>query len=105
MGARFPANAPRCCFPLHHCKRTIQWRPHQNTNWLNSNGNSRSWPSRLNVIVRDAVCTALHAFNNHERSDAAKRFMDYNLRMIPKYWEPPELLKGYVKMWERDANV
>ena len=57
----------------------------------------------LNPIIRNAVCTALHAFNNYEQSDAAKRFMDYNLRMIPKYWEPPELLEGYVKMWERDA--
>ena len=57
----------------------------------------------LNPIIRNAICTALHAINNHERSDAAKRFMDYNRRMIPKYWEKPELLDGYVKMWERDA--
>lgn len=54
----------------------------------------------LNPIIRDAICTALHAFNNYEQSDAAKRFMDYNLRMIPKYWESPELLDDYVRMWE-----
>ena len=57
----------------------------------------------LNPIIRNAICTALHAFNNYEQSDAAKRFMDYNLRMIPKYWEKPELSAGYVKMCERDA--
>lgn len=56
----------------------------------------------LNPIIRNAICTALHAFNHYEQFDAAKRFMDYNLRMIPKYWEPPELLDGYVKMWERE---
>ncbi len=45
----------------------------------------------------------LHAFNNHDHADAAARFVDYNFAMIPKYWEKPELLAGYVKMWERDA--
>ena len=57
----------------------------------------------LNPIIRNAVCTALHAFNNYEHADAATRFVDYNFAMIPKYWEQPELLDGYVEMWERDA--
>jgi hypothetical protein len=57
----------------------------------------------LNPIIRDAVCTALHAFNNYEKADAAARFVDYNFRMIPKYWEQPQLLEGYVRMWGRDA--
>ncbi len=57
----------------------------------------------LNPIIRNAICTALHAFTNYKQVDAAKRFMDYNLHMIPKYWEPPELLDGYVKMLERDT--
>ena len=57
----------------------------------------------LNPIIRNAICTGLHAFTNYERSDAAKRFMDYNLRMIPEHWEPPELPDGYVQMWERDG--
>ena len=58
----------------------------------------------LNPIVRNAVCTALHAFNNYEKADAAARFVDYNFRMIPKYWESPELLDGYVQMWDRDGD-
>ncbi len=59
----------------------------------------------LNPIIRNAIGTALHAFNNYQQIDAAKRFMDYNLSMIPSYWEPPTLQDGYVRMWERDANV
>jgi len=55
----------------------------------------------LNPIIRNAVCTALHAFNNYEKADAAARFVDYNFRMIPKYWEQPELLEGYMQMWDR----
>ena len=36
--------------------------------------------------------------------DAAKRFMDYHLRMVPSYWEPSTLQDGYVRMSERDSN-
>jgi len=58
----------------------------------------------LNPIIRNAIGTALHAFNNYQHVDAAKRFMDYNLRMVPSYWEPPTLQDGYLRMWERDSN-
>jgi hypothetical protein len=58
----------------------------------------------LNPIIRNAICTALHTFNNYQQVDAAKRFMDYHLRMVPSYWEPPTLQDGYVRMSERDSN-
>ena len=58
----------------------------------------------LNPIIRNAVCTALHAFNSYEQSDAAARFVDFNLRMIPTYWEPAELLDEYMEMWERERT-
>ena len=58
----------------------------------------------LNPLIRNAICTALHAFNNYEHADAAARFVDYNFGMIPSYWEKPELLDGYVQMWERDRD-
>ena len=58
----------------------------------------------LNPIIRNAVCTALHAFNNYEKTDAAARFVDFNFRMIPRYWEDPELLDDYVQMWERPSD-
>jgi hypothetical protein len=59
----------------------------------------------LNPIIRNAICTALHAFNHYEKADAASRFVDYNFRMIPKYWEKPELLDGYVQMWDREGDA
>ena len=58
----------------------------------------------LNPIIRNAICTALHTFNNYQHVDAAKRFMDDHLRMVPSYWEPPTLQDGYVRMSERDSN-
>jgi hypothetical protein len=57
----------------------------------------------LNPIIRNAICTALHAFNNYEHADAAARFVDFNFCMIPKYWEEPELLADYMEMWEKEA--
>ncbi len=59
----------------------------------------------LNPIIRNAVCTALHAFNNYEKTDAAARFVDFNFCVIPKYWENPELLDDYVEMWKRYDGV
>ena len=55
----------------------------------------------LNPIIRNAICTALHAFNCYEQSDAAASFVEFNLRMVPTYWEPPELLEDYLAMWDR----
>jgi hypothetical protein len=57
------------------------------------------------ACIRNAICTALHAFNNYEKADAAARFVDFNFRMIPKHWEKPELLNGYVKMWNPNNNL
>ena len=58
----------------------------------------------LNPIFRNAICTALHAFNNYEQADAAARFVDFNSRMIPKYWEEPELLDDYVENWDLNGE-
>jgi hypothetical protein len=55
----------------------------------------------LNPIIRNAIGTAMHAFDNCERSRAARDFVDYAFKSIPNYWEPAEPLEGYVKMWER----
>ena len=56
---------------------------------------------KLSPIVRNAVATALHAFDHYERSEAARKFVDFAFRSVPKYWEKPELLDDYVKMWNR----
>jgi hypothetical protein len=57
---------------------------------------------QLNPIIRNAVCTALHAFNHYSTEPPAKRFIDCHLMMVPKYWEPPELLDDYIRMWDKD---
>ena len=55
---------------------------------------------QLNPIIRNAVCTALHAFENYDASPEATQFVDFNFMLIPRYWESPELLDDYVRMWE-----
>jgi hypothetical protein len=60
---------------------------------------------QLNPLIRNAIATALHAFGHYERSAAAHEFVDYHFRSIPKYWEPPEMLEGYVKMWLRRGET
>jgi hypothetical protein len=48
----------------------------------------------LNPIVRNAIYTAIYAYENHQQSDPSKQFVEYHLMSIPKYWEEPELLGG-----------
>jgi hypothetical protein len=37
----------------------------------------------LNPVIRNAICTALHAFNNYEESEAAEKFMAFNMNSAP----------------------
>src|SRR5438105_11649432 len=52
----------------------------------------------LNPIIRNAICTALHAINRSSVSKGAKSFVDFHTGMIPKYWERPVLLEDFLKM-------
>jgi hypothetical protein len=45
----------------------------------------------LNPIIRNAIATALYAMEHAEVNPLAKTYILYNCRMIPNYWEPPEL--------------
>jgi hypothetical protein len=47
--------------------------------------------AELNPIVRNAICSALHAAKNYDYYENAKRFVDWNTRMIPDYWEDPDI--------------
>ena len=49
----------------------------------------------LNPIIRNAVFTALYAYEAGEKATYAKSFVEFQLLCIPKYWEEPELLKGF----------
>ena len=53
----------------------------------------------LNPIIRNAACTAIHAFHSCEHSEEARKFVEFHFRMIPRYWEPPELLPDYLQLW------
>ena len=54
----------------------------------------------LNPIVRNAICTALHAYLDDENSDVNKKFVDFHVRSIPKYWERPVLIADYSELWD-----
>jgi len=51
----------------------------------------------LNPIIRDAICTALFAEENYDRSIAAQNFVDFNIRLIPGYWENPKLTASFLE--------
>ena len=54
----------------------------------------------LNPIVRNAICTALHAFLNDENSEVNEKFVGFHVRSIPKYWEKPVLIDDYLELWD-----
>lgn len=45
----------------------------------------------LNPIIRNAIYTAMYAFENKDEQVKARRFFEYHNSMLPKYWEQPEL--------------
>jgi hypothetical protein len=51
----------------------------------------------LNPIIRDAICTALFAYENYHRSIAAQNFVEFNMRLIPGYWEKPKLTASFLE--------
>lgn len=50
----------------------------------------------LNPIIRNAIYTGLQALRHFHDSKAAKSFVEERTKHIPKYWENPELLKGFL---------
>lgn len=45
----------------------------------------------LNPIIRNAIYTAMYAFENKDEQVKARRFFEYHNSMVPSYWEQPEL--------------
>ena len=54
-----------------------------------------------NPIIRNAIGTALHAFQHREDAEADQMFVAFHTRSIPKYWEEPVLTKDSLAVWER----
>lgn len=59
----------------------------------------------LNPIIRNAICTGLHALEFRKESEAARSYVDYHIGHIPNYWERPELLPGFIKSVEKAASI
>jgi len=55
----------------------------------------------LNPIIRNAICTGLHAIRYYDKSEGARSFVDFHTISIPKYWEQPELLADFVETVNR----
>ncbi len=55
----------------------------------------------LNPIIRNAIYTAMYAYEASEKSDMSKGFVEFHLLSIPKYWEEPELLKSFRESEEK----
>ena len=55
----------------------------------------------LNPIIRNAVYTAMYAHKTSGKSEMSKSFVEFHLLSIPKYWEAPELLKGFRESEEK----
>lgn len=52
----------------------------------------------LNPIIRNAICTGLHALRYCGESEGARAFVSFQTRSIPKYWELAELLADFVEI-------
>lgn len=46
----------------------------------------------LNPIIRNAIATALYAMEHTRDNPLAEAYVLFNHRMIPYYWEAPELI-------------
>lgn len=49
----------------------------------------------LNPIIRNAIYTAIYAYEACEKSNMSKSFVEFHLLSIPKYGEEPGLLDGF----------
>lgn len=53
----------------------------------------------LNPIVRNAIATGLHAEAHYFTDKPARSYINFQHRLVPDYWERPELLDDYTELW------
>lgn len=60
----------------------------------------------LNPIIRNAICTGLHAVKRCGESEGARAYVKFQLQLIPKYWESPELMDDFVatEEWANESR-
>jgi hypothetical protein len=49
----------------------------------------------LNPIIRNAIVTALYADRNYSEDEASYEWVNFQLKLIPQYWEEPELTEDF----------
>jgi hypothetical protein len=56
----------------------------------------------LNPLIRNAICTALHAASHAADSDSAGSFVRFHTMLIPDYWEPPSLTNEFLQLVRKE---
>ena len=54
--------------------------------------------AKLNPIIRNAICDALYVSLNSRESEACNKAVDFNMAMIPDYWEEPEISDEFFEL-------
>jgi hypothetical protein len=54
----------------------------------------------LNPIIRNVICTSLHAVVTHDEYEASRYFVEESVRGIPDYWESPQLTGDFLGLVE-----
>lgn len=52
--------------------------------------------AELNPLIRNAICTALHALKLSKNAIPAQRYVNDTVRAIPDYWEEPRLTEDFL---------
>ncbi|BAU12858.1 hypothetical protein LEP3755_33910 [Leptolyngbya sp. NIES-3755] len=52
----------------------------------------------LNPIIRNAIVTALYAARNYSEDAASMEWVNFQFRLIPEYWEEPQLTESFLRL-------
>ncbi|MCY6491429.1 hypothetical protein [Leptolyngbya sp. GGD] len=52
----------------------------------------------LNPMIRNAIATALYTARNYSEDEASFEWTNFQLKLIPEYWEEPELTEDFRKL-------
>ena len=55
--------------------------------------------AELNPIIRNAVATTLYAISKYRGSLTARKFLRFQERLLPSYWEEPVLTEDYLGLF------
>ena len=58
----------------------------------------------LNPIIRNAAYTALYALKHCSKNALCKNYIEFSRLLIPRYWEPPELLPDFLELLRGDET-